>query len=60
MAPEYYDNLHYHNSWTWLLVDFIFNPKRDLYMRILRTDEGKAPTNKPEVTNLTPADGMAK
>jgi sphingolipid delta-4 desaturase len=36
MAPEYYDNLYYHTSWTKLILDFIFNPERDLYQRIIR------------------------
>ena len=36
LAPEYYDNLYCHKSWTLLLLDFIFNPERDLYCRILR------------------------
>ena len=36
LAPEYYDNLYAHTSWTKLILDFIFNPKRDLYQRIVR------------------------
>ena len=36
MAPEYYDHLYYHTSWTKLLLDFIFNPERNLYLRIVR------------------------
>lgn len=36
IAPEYYDGLYSHQSWTKLLLDFIFNPERDLYQRIVR------------------------
>ncbi|MCF8058352.1 MAG: fatty acid desaturase [Bacteriovoracaceae bacterium] len=36
LAPEYYDNLYAHTSWTKLILDFIFNPERDLYQRIVR------------------------
>ena len=36
MAPEYYNNLYYHTSWTKLILDFIFNPERNLYLRIVR------------------------
>lgn len=36
IAPEYYNTLFYHTSWTKVLLDFIFNKKIDLYMRIVR------------------------
>ncbi|TNE97065.1 MAG: fatty acid desaturase [Deltaproteobacteria bacterium] len=36
IAPEYYDNLYYHTSWTKLFLKFIFDPKIDLYARIVR------------------------
>ncbi len=36
LAPEFYDHLYAHKSWTLLLIDFIFNPERDLYLRIVR------------------------
>lgn len=39
MAPEYYDNLRYHPSWSKLLLDFIFNPEYSLYSRVKRTEE---------------------
>lgn len=35
-APEFYDNLYAHTSWTKLLLRFIFDPKVDLYARITR------------------------
>lgn len=36
MAPEFYDPLYAHTSWTKLLLRFIFDPKVDLYARIVR------------------------
>ena len=38
MAPEYYDNLKSYNSWTMVLLNFIFNPKIDSYTRIVHPD----------------------
>lgn len=38
MAPEYYDNLHYHMSWPGLLLRFIFDPKLSLFSRVVRED----------------------
>lgn len=35
-APELYDGLHYHTSWTRLLLQFIFDPKLSLYSRVVR------------------------
>lgn len=50
LAPEYYDNLYAHTSWTKLLLDFIFNPERDLYCRIVRQRDQKARENKTPAT----------
>jgi sphingolipid delta-4 desaturase len=36
LAPEFYEPLHSHNSWSALIWDFIMNPERDLYCRIVR------------------------
>lgn len=36
MAPEYYDTLASHQSWTKLLLEFIFNPEYSLYSRVKR------------------------
>ncbi len=38
MAPEFYDTLIYHESWTKLLMSFVFNPSYSLYSRITRID----------------------
>lgn len=42
IAPEYYSTLVHHKSWVSLFFNFIFNPKYDLYSRIVRSKEGKA------------------
>jgi sphingolipid delta-4 desaturase len=39
LAPEYYDTLKYHPSWTKLLLDFIFKPEYSLYSRVKRQQE---------------------
>jgi sphingolipid delta-4 desaturase len=36
MAPEFYDNLYAHQSWTKLLLKFIFTPELNLYSRVVR------------------------
>jgi sphingolipid delta-4 desaturase len=36
MAPEFYDNLKYHSSWSRLLFQFIFDRRYSLYSRIER------------------------
>lgn len=36
MAPEFYDHLHAHRSWTRVLLWFLFDPQVDLYTRITR------------------------
>lgn len=40
MAPEFYDNLDYHTSWTGLWLRFIFDPKLSLHSRMLRENKG--------------------
>ena len=39
LAPEYYDHLKYHPSWSKLLLEFIFNPEYSLYARVNRKKE---------------------
>jgi len=43
MAPEFYDNLKYHPSWTKLLLTFIFNKEYSLYSRVRREGSGEVP-----------------
>ena len=38
LAPEYYNTLIYHTSWTKLLLSFLFDPSYSLYSRIIRVD----------------------
>lgn len=40
-APEYYDTLYYHNSWTKLFFRFLFEREISLFNRILRKERGK-------------------
>jgi len=40
-APEYYDTLHYHTSWTKLFLRFLFDREISLFNRILRKDRGR-------------------
>ena len=39
MAPEFYDNLKYHTSWSRLLLQFIFDKRYSLYSRVERMRE---------------------
>ncbi len=43
MAPEFYDPLIAHNSWSKLLWRFIFDPKLSLFSRMIRTDRAGVP-----------------
>ena len=38
MAPEYYEDLKSYQSWTAVLLNFIFNSKMDSFMRIVHPD----------------------
>ncbi len=39
-APEFYENLVYHKSWTKLWLKFLFDPKLSLYSRMIRDNRG--------------------
>jgi sphingolipid 4-desaturase/C4-monooxygenase len=41
-APEFYDNLVSHKSWTKLLFRFLFDQKLSLYSRMIRDNRGSA------------------
>jgi sphingolipid delta-4 desaturase len=47
LAPEFYDNLKYHPSWSRLLFQFIFDERYSLFSRIERTKQphGKRPSS---------------
>jgi sphingolipid delta-4 desaturase len=36
IAPEFYGHLHWHRSWTRVLLQFLFDPQLDLFARITR------------------------
>ena len=38
MAPEFYDNLYAHHSWTKLFLQFLFTPDFNLKSRVVRPD----------------------
>jgi len=40
-APEFYDTLTYHTSWTKLFFRFLFDKEISLYSRIVRSNRGK-------------------
>lgn len=40
IAPEYYNNIVYHTSWTKLLLKFLFDKELSLFSRVLRKDRG--------------------
>ena len=40
IAPEYYNNLVYHTSWTKLLLQWIFDKELSLFSRVIRKDRG--------------------
>jgi sphingolipid delta-4 desaturase len=43
MAPEFYDSLVSHRSWTKLWLRFLFDPKLSLYSRRIRPSREQAP-----------------
>jgi sphingolipid 4-desaturase/C4-monooxygenase len=47
-APESYDTLVSHNSWTGLLFKFIFDPSLSLYSRTVRTRPEKVTVSRQE------------
>lgn len=40
MAPEFYDEIYYHTSWSALVWNFLTDPKLSLFSRTLREDRG--------------------
>jgi len=55
MAPEFYDSLHAHHSYTALLFKFLFDPKLSLYSRMIRPTKRKTPvaTSAAAVESIT-------
>jgi sphingolipid delta-4 desaturase len=51
-APDYYETLYYHTSWTKLFFRFLFDREISLFNRILRKERGKVAltdVSKPDV-----------
>jgi sphingolipid delta-4 desaturase len=51
-APEYYNSLKYHTSWTKLFLRFLFDRELSLFSRIIRRNRGKVvltDESKPDV-----------
>jgi sphingolipid delta-4 desaturase len=59
LAPEFYDTLDYHTSYTGLLLNFIFNRKVTLFSRVVRPD--RSPMRPSEKSALAPSnDSLAE
>lgn len=51
-APEAYDGLASHASWTRLLLQFLFDRRISLYARVLRADRGRVAFDDPVTPDL--------
>jgi len=51
IAPEFYDNLKYHSSWSRLLLQFVFDKRYSLYSRVERMKAKSEFRAVPELTN---------
>ena len=40
IAPEYYNSLHYHTSWTKVIATYIMDPNMGPFSRTMRKDKG--------------------
>jgi sphingolipid delta-4 desaturase len=51
LAPEFYNNLKYHPSWSRLLCQFIFDKRYSLFSRIerMKQNKGEARSSQPIV-----------
>lgn len=54
-APEYYESLESHTSWTRLLIRFVFDPSLSLFSRMVRDERGGIPVAKPPVPDVSGA-----
>jgi sphingolipid 4-desaturase/C4-monooxygenase len=45
MAPEFYDNLYYHPSWTGLFIRFLLDPGQSLFQRVVRRSHENVPVS---------------
>jgi sphingolipid delta-4 desaturase len=51
IAPEFYNNLHYHTSWSKLMVRFIMDPNLGLFSRVTRSAPSKMKKQGPKSTS---------
>jgi sphingolipid delta-4 desaturase len=51
-APEYYDTLYYHTSWTKLFLQFLFDREISLFNRIVRKERGKVKVTEQATPDL--------
>jgi Fatty acid desaturase len=56
MAPEFYENLHSHRSWTRLLYTFIADPEISLLNRVTRNNRGPAPVKESPLLGILPTE----
>jgi sphingolipid 4-desaturase/C4-monooxygenase len=52
-APEYYECLKAHKSWTLLWLQFLCDKRYSLFARVERTERGKAGVSDPPVRTVT-------
>jgi sphingolipid delta-4 desaturase len=50
MAPEFYDDLKYHSSWSRLLFQFVFDKRYSLYSRVERIKDRPDSQRVPDTT----------
>ncbi len=56
IAPEFYNTLHYHMSWTKLLIKFLGDPKLGLFSRVTRPASANRQTSTKVVGNTVPVE----
>jgi sphingolipid delta-4 desaturase len=65
LAPELYEPLHHHRSWTRLIVRFILDPTLSLYSRVTRSvpgapdARGEGSAAAPTALDAPPADALS-
>lgn len=60
IAPEFYDTLPSHNSWTKVIYDFIFDPAIGPYARMKRIRAFKKTTPEEDITKDEEPAAVAK
>jgi sphingolipid delta-4 desaturase len=57
MAPEFYDTLKYHTSWSRLLLQFLFDKRYTLFSRVERPND-RVPSGRPR--QLEPQEALSR